>query len=191
MTTKTKAQKPTQPEQPFHYYASTCFGRGTGDTLFEALKRANQSTPTGVIARMVEQHDGLNVHTCKVHVPRSAKYEINWHMPQGVEVSEISTHRVINAKSDFITIASPQSLPGRLANIKVEAEELGWAVDYRGPGEPPLVTVPRLLGEYRQLTDRMLGMLTALHDNSGWDELGDTLEDVQETARELGEEGQP
>jgi hypothetical protein len=36
------------------------------------------------------------------------------------------------------------------------------------------------------LVERMASMLCDLHNNFGWDELGDSLEDVLDEARELG-----
>ena len=36
------------------------------------------------------------------------------------------------------------------------------------------------------LVERMASMLVDLHENYSWDELGDSLEDVLEEARDLG-----
>lgn len=45
--------------------------------------------------------------------------------------------------------------------------------------------------QLKTLVERMASMLCDLHENFGWDELGDTLDDVLDEARYLGCDVEP
>lgn len=85
------AKAKTQPEQNYHFFASTAFNWAIGLTRKEALAKLAKDVGAGIIAKQVKAHGGLYVWTCKVLTPIAQTYDINHYAPSYLTVDGKST----------------------------------------------------------------------------------------------------
>ena len=100
-------------EQNHHYFASFGLGWATAQTRDEAIRKLMH---TGYFRKEVAQQVkaahkrgdlGAYCWTCKVHLPESADYPINFYSPQGVEKSEGTNHYVTYITAKEMAYCTP------------------------------------------------------------------------------------
>lgn len=85
MTTK-KAAKTEQPtEQTHHFYASSVVAWAVAETRAKAIRRVLDDS-SGMFKP--NSDGGIYVYSVRVELPKTAHYEINSYVPQGVPVSD-------------------------------------------------------------------------------------------------------
>lgn len=85
-------------DKPFHYFGSTCYGWAKGNTPEFVLETLARIAGTDAIKQQLKQNKGLYAWVCKVDVPRSTKYQINFFQPQGVSISDTQEFLIMNTK---------------------------------------------------------------------------------------------
>lgn len=65
-----------------HYYATTAYGWGVGDTREQAIKEAAKQIGVSVIAR--HKPAGVMTVVCRVDLPKAAHYTISEYMPNKI-----------------------------------------------------------------------------------------------------------
>jgi hypothetical protein len=97
-----------------HYYASSCYGWGTGDTKEAAIKESAKQLGVSTLSR--HKPDGVMTVVCRVALPKAAHYSISHYMPnlitkedgvndtrkgETVPISEVEYVRVVSTTGKF------------------------------------------------------------------------------------------
>lgn len=97
-------------EKSYHFFATTAFGWGIGDTRAEAIEKAARMTGQSIIKEQVKSQDGVYCWSCRVNLPRSARFTIN----------EFKPDRLFNEDGQPGDIKVPFDVPveAKIQNIK-------------------------------------------------------------------------
>lgn len=95
--------KVIKPALPYHFFASTHYGWGTGDTEEEAIKRASVGLQPATVKNSVAEHNGIICWSVKVELPRTEHYNIAGFMPVKVPMCDEKEHRIVGPKGEYIT----------------------------------------------------------------------------------------
>ena len=97
-----------------HYFASFGLGWATAATEDEAIRKLmhtgyfREEVKRMTLAAQKRGEAGAYCWTCKVHVPESTKYAINFYSPQGVEKSEGRDHYITYITAKEMAYLTPK-----------------------------------------------------------------------------------
>jgi len=100
------------PEPQFHYFGSTPLNWATGETVEKVLSSLARQAGDARIKQQVKIGDGLYAWTCRVEVPKSTYYQINFFQPQGVEVTDCREWNIKNGKGHVLPITRETNKDG-------------------------------------------------------------------------------
>lgn len=153
-----------EPEQAHHYYAATGQAWGVGLTRQAAIAQAASLCDADTIKRLVKSEGGMYVWTCRVELPKSARYSIAWFKPEiqkdngePVPLSRAREFLLVNSKGH---VAVPPDEFERVES-RPDAEEIAVAaaacivdldhyVSTHGPGpDVRLAALKAVLAKFR------------------------------------------
>lgn len=109
--------------KPHHYFATCAFGWQVAETREEALSKlikAFRHDASKVVKNSVSSGDmGFYVWSCRVDVPKSTKYHIEFYQPKGVPLADAVEGSIVYMTTKIATMISA-SKDGRLQATKLE-----------------------------------------------------------------------
>lgn len=79
-----------------HWYAATRFDWVVADTKENAIKKLARISDTETM-----KHGGVEALVCKVNLPVKAHYQINEHLPEGVDRGPAKRIKILNKSGKF------------------------------------------------------------------------------------------
>lgn len=105
-----KVVEPHVEEKPHHYFGTSCYNWAKGQTVEEVLVKLGELVGTSLMKTLKKSNsEGFYVWVCKVNVPQSTPYALNFYQPQGVEVLESWEFNLMNAKGHCLPITKVES----------------------------------------------------------------------------------
>lgn len=92
------------PEKSYHFFGTTTFNWCKGETLEGVLSTLARQAGDSVIKQQNKVGNGLYAWTCRVEVPRSELYALNFFQPVDVQLSDTREWNIKNGKGHVLPI---------------------------------------------------------------------------------------